>query len=103
MKRFLFIGIDFSKSKFDVSVLECIGQANVAQATFDNTAAGYGSFLKWTALQSKIKRDDWRFCGEHTGFYSRGLSDFPVKKQLFIWLENPLQIKRSSGIILRAG
>jgi transposase len=30
--------------------------------------------------------------------YSRGLSDFHVGKQLFIWLENPLQIKRSSGI-----
>jgi transposase len=30
--------------------------------------------------------------------YSRGLADFLAKKQLFIWLENPLQIKRSSGI-----
>ncbi|MDR1202548.1 MAG: IS110 family transposase [Tannerellaceae bacterium] len=98
MKRFLFIGIDFSKSKFDVSVMECIDRANVAQATFDNTVTGYGAFLKWTALQSKIKRDDWRFCGEHTGLYSRGLSDFLAQKQLFIWLENPLQIKQCSGI-----
>jgi transposase len=98
MKRFLFVGIDFSKSRFDVSVMECIGQSNVAQSTFDNTLEGYGALLKWTALQSKIKRADWRFCGEHTGLYSRGLADFLAKNQLFIWLENPLQIKRCSGI-----
>jgi transposase len=98
MKKFLFIGIDFSKSKFDVSVLEEIEQKNVAQATFDNTETSYRDFLKWTSKQSKIKREDWRFCGEHTGLYSRGLSGFPAKKQLYIRLENPLQIKRSSGI-----
>jgi transposase len=98
MESFLFIGIDFSKSKFDVSVLEEIERKNVVQATFENSETGYRDFLKWTAKQSKIKRDHWRFCGEHTGFYSRGLSDFLAGKQLFIWLENPLQIKRSSGI-----
>lgn len=98
MKSFLFIGIDFSKSKFDVSASERIEQKNVAQATFENSEAGYRDFLKWTAKQSKIKREDWRFCGEHTGLYSRGLSDFLAKKHLFMWLENPLQIRRSSGI-----
>jgi len=98
MKKFLFIGIDFSKSKFDVSVLESIEQKNVSQATFENTETGYKECLQWTGKQSKIKREDWRFCGEHTGIYSRGLSDFLAKKNLFIWLENPLQIKRCSGV-----
>jgi len=98
MKRFLFIGIDFSKSKFDVSALENIDEKNVIQATFDNEATGYNDFLKWVSRQSKIKREDWRFCGEHTGLYSRGLSNFLAKKGLFIWLENPLQIKQCSGI-----
>jgi transposase len=98
MKKFLFTGIGFSKSKFDVSILEDIEQKNVVQATFDNSEAGYRDFLKWTAKQSKIKCEDWRFCGEHAGLYSRGLSDFLAGKQLFIRLENPLQIKRSSGI-----
>jgi transposase len=98
MKRILFIGIDFSKSKFDVSVLEEIDQKTVSQASFENNESGYKELLKWTGKQSKIKRDAWLFCGEHTGLYSRGLSDFLAKKQLFVWLENPLQIKRSSGI-----
>lgn len=98
MKKFLFIGIDFSKSKFDVSVLEDIDQKNYKQAVFENTKQGYKDCLKWLPKQSKIKRENWLFCGEHTGFYSRGLTHFLVKKNLFIWLENPLQIKASSGI-----
>ena len=98
MKKFLFIGIDFSKSKFDVSVLENIEQKSFSQETFDNSETGYKSFLKWVSKQSKIKREDWLFCGEHTGIYSRNLSNFLAQKGLFIWLENPLQIKRCSGV-----
>jgi hypothetical protein len=98
MKKFLFIGIDFSKSKFDVTVLESIVQRGGVQACFANTETGYKAFLRWLAKQSEIKREDWRFCGEHTGLYSRRLSDFLARKGLFIWLENPLQIKTCSGI-----
>ena len=98
MKKILFIGIDFSKSKFDVSVLESIDQKTFPQMMFENTEAGYKEFLYWLSKQSKIKREDWRFCGEHTGLYSRRLSNFLAKKGLFIWLENPLQIKQCSGI-----
>jgi transposase len=98
MKKFLFIGIDFSKSKFDVSILENIKQKSFAQETFENAETGYKSFLKWVSKQSRIKREDWLFCGEHTGLYSRNLSNFLAQKGLFIWLENPLQIKRCSGV-----
>ena len=98
MKKFLFIGIDFSKIKFDVAVLDGIEQKSFSQETFENSETGYNLFLKWVSKQSKIKRDDWLFCGEHTGIYSRNLSNFLAKKGLFIWLENPLQIKRCSGV-----
>lgn len=97
-KKDLFIGIDFSKSKFDVSLLERTDLKDVVQSTFDNTATGYKEFLRWVSKQSTIKRESWLFCGEQTGLYSRGLAEFLAKKQLFIWLENPLQIKNSSGI-----
>ena len=43
-------------------------------------------------------REDRLFCGEHTGLYSLQASEFPIKKGLFMWLENPLQIRRSAGI-----
>lgn len=98
MKKFLFIGIDFSKSKFDVTVLKSIDQQDFTQAIFLNEKRGYNEFLKWVTKQSDIPKQDWLFCGEHTGLYSRELAEFLVKKNLFVWLENPLQIKCSWGI-----
>jgi len=98
MKKFLFIGIDFSKSNFDVTLLEEIGQKSFVQEQFENEPQGYKKCLKWLVKQSKIKPCDWLFCGEHTGLYSRGLSEFLSQKKLFMWLENPLQIKCSWGI-----
>ncbi len=98
MKRFLFIGIDFSKSKFDVSLIERAEQNSYVQASFANEEQGYKELLKWIGKQTRIKHEDWRFCGEHTGLYSRGLSNYLVKKGFFIWLENPLQIKQCSGM-----
>ena len=88
----------FQKNKFDVTILESIKQKSFSQETFENEEKGYKIFLKWLSKQSKIKRDEWLFCGEHTGLYSRGLSNFLFKKNLNIWLENPLQIKCCSGI-----
>jgi transposase len=97
-KNSLFIGIDFSKSKFDVTALESVEQGAIAQATFDNTKEGFEALLKWVPQQSKISSENWLFCGEHTGLYSRSLSIFLAKKKRFVWLENPLEIKQSSGI-----
>jgi transposase len=56
------------------------------------------SLLKWIKTLTKEPCSNWLFCGEHTGLYSICLSEFLIKKGLFIWLENPLQIKQSSGI-----
>lgn len=97
-KNLLFIGIDFSKSKFDVSLLANTEQGCIAQATFENGKEGFDALLKWVSKQSKISSANWLFCGEHTGLYSRSLAVFLTKKKLFVWLENPLQIKRSIGI-----
>ena len=98
MKKYLFVGIDFSKSKFDVTLLERIDQQGFTQETFENDKKGFNTFLKWVSKQSSVKQQDWLFCGEHTELYSRGLTEFLIKKKLFIWLENPLQIKCSWGI-----
>jgi len=98
MKKFLFIGIDFSKSKFDVTVLTSIDQQDFTQAIFLNEKQGFNEFLRWVSKLSNVPKQNWLFCGEHTGLYSRALADFLIKKKLFIWLENPLQIKCSWGI-----
>ena len=98
MKKNLFIGIDFSKKTFDVSVLHHSNLLSAAYQQFDNNKEGCAGLLKWVKSLTKVPVEGWLFCGEHTGLYSLCLSEFLIKKGLFVWLENPLQIKQSSGI-----
>jgi transposase len=70
----------------------------VAYHQFANSKAGCSELLSWVAGQGCGSQEEWLFCGEHTGLYSLLLSEFLIKKGLFMWLENPLQIKLSTGI-----
>lgn len=99
MKK-LVIGIDFSKETFDVSLvsIEQPGLAPTAHAQFGNTREGCVALLKWISGQTTLPRKEWLFCGEDTGLYSILVTEFLVRKGLFVWLENPLQIKQSTGI-----
>jgi transposase len=95
----LFIGIDFSKKTFDVSLIEWNRPEIVpAYKRFENTKAGCVQLFKWVKLHASCPDEEWLFCGEHTGLYSVLASRFLAGKGLFLWLENPLQIKMSSGI-----
>jgi len=98
MEKTLFIGIDFSKKTFDVSVMHQKNLQNVDYQQFENSKKGCSALLKWIKTVTKEPQENWLFCGEHTGLYSLCLSEFLIKKGLFMWLENPLQIKMSSGI-----
>ena len=98
MEKSLFIGIDFSKKSFDVSVIHQSNLQAVDYHQFENNKEGCAALLKWVKSLTKEPSANWLFCGEHTGLYSVCLSEFLIKKGLFVWLENPLQIKMSSGI-----
>jgi len=98
MKKKLFIGIDFSKETIDVSFFEREKEKEFNYSEFENNKDGFTSMLKWIKSLSAVNVQEWIFCGEHTGLYSIELASFLVKKKFFIWLENPLQIKLSSGI-----
>jgi transposase len=98
MKK-VFIGIDFSKKTFDVSLIEGNRPENVlAYEQFENTKEGCIQPVKFVELHASCAAEEWLFCGEHTGIYSILASSYPVKKGLFLWLENPLQVKTSLGI-----
>jgi len=98
MKKTLFIGIDFSKRTFDASVVHQDNLQTGDYQQFENNKEGCTALLKWVKTLSDEPCENWLFCGEHTGLYSVCLSEFLVKKDLFVWLENPLQIKQSCGI-----
>ena len=98
MEKKLFIGIDFSKKTFDVSVVHLSNLQSEVYQQFENSKEGCLALFQWLKTLSQEDFDSWLFCGEHTGLYSVCLSEFLVKQGLFIWLENPLQIKQSIGI-----
>jgi transposase len=98
MDKNLFIGIDFSKKTFDVSVIHQSNLQAVDYQQFENSRTGCTAMLKWIKKLTKEPNGNWLFCGEHTGLYGICLSEFLLKQGLFLWLENPLQIKQSSGI-----
>lgn len=97
MKK-LFIGIDYSKQNFSASAFEMEKKEDVYYGEFENNSQGFSEFFKWLKSLTSVEKDQWLVCGEHTGIYSIELSGYLLKKDIFVWLENPLQIKRSSGI-----
>ncbi|MDR2926871.1 MAG: transposase [Cytophagaceae bacterium] len=98
MRKALFIGINFSKKTFDVSVIHQLNLQAADYRQFENSRDGCTSLLKWIKTLTEEPCEKWLFCGEYTGLYSVCLSEFLTRKELFLWLENLLQIKLSGGI-----
>lgn len=96
----IYVGIDFSKEKFNACLLTPAGVMGANE--FPNTKSGYRDLLKWTRRHSELGRDfdcsAVLFCGEHTGMCSLGLAECLYKNGLKIWLESALKIKYGSGL-----
>ncbi|TRX65857.1 transposase [Carboxylicivirga sp. M1479] len=64
---------------------------------FDNTEEGCKQIVKWVKeICCDCKK--WLICGEYTGLYSMTAAMAFNSKGIDLWLENPQQIKLSSGI-----
>ena len=86
------IGIDIGKNSFDFSFLEN-GEKRL-NGQVENSAKKIAAFL----LSLKIDFKETLFCMEHTGIYNFHLLSVLQNHGANIWLENPLQIKRSMGL-----
>ena len=79
MKK-IFIGIDFSKEKFDATLIKSEGLKECAPSVhevFNNKTSGFRRLVTWVKAQSESAPiDSWLFCGENTGGYSIGLSNY---------------------------
>ena len=101
MKK-IFIGIDFSKEKFDATVIKAEGveeRAERKHEVFNNKVSGFRRLIKW--VKSSVDEPDaglWLFCGENTGGYSKALCNYLYGSGYDMWLENALSIKRSSAL-----
>ena len=100
MKKFL-IGIDISKEKFDVTVIQSLGESfeneQVHYGVYDNKVCGYSAMLKKLTTLG-VRCEDSLFCLETTGAYELHLCDYLYGKGYNVWREAALQIKWSMGV-----
>ena len=100
MKYKFYVGIDVSKLTFDVALLSADNDQQTFHHVFTNDEKGMQAmefFLKETV--AGYNHSDTLFCMESTGMYCNALLIFFKEINAHVWVENALQIKRSSGII----
>jgi transposase len=93
----LIIGIDVSKKTFDMAIQLNVYNASVIKACFANNFTGYDKMINWL-IDQKLSCDKALVCIENTGIYHRLLVQYLLAKDVFTWVETPVQIKWSGGI-----
>jgi len=93
-----FVGIDVSKSKFDLALIKDLDKDHVSQGVFENSQKGIKSMVKFLEKEHKINLDETIFCMEFTGIYCRPLTSYFVKQNCKVWMEMPVNIIRSLGL-----
>lgn len=92
-----FVGIDVSKKTLDISVLNTEHQILVYEK-IDNSSKSIKSFIK-KLKNTKIDLTKTLFCAEFTGIYSNYIQLVLNDLSLDLWVENPIQIKRTQGLV----
>ena len=93
-----FVGIDVSKSKFDLALIKGQDKDHVIQGVFDNTQKGIKTMSKFLEKEHHVQLPETIFCMEFTGVYCRPLTSFFVEQDCHVWIEMPVNIIRSLGL-----
>ena len=93
-----FVGIDVSKSKFDLALIKGQDKDHVIQGVFDNTQKGIKTMSKFLEKEHRVQLSETIFCMEFTGIYGYPLTDFFIKRDCHVWIEMPVNIIRSLGL-----
>lgn len=98
MKNYkMIIGIDVSKLKLDVWLMQHPKDAEQKHFIVNNNEKGIKELVKCIEKQ-KFAISDCLFCFENTGIYSMPLSYYLSKINVDYWVVNALEIKRSKGL-----
>ena len=97
MKPKYFIGVDISKLTLDIAVLHA--KDPILSFKIENSQVEVKQFLTEIKKAYGFKNKEVAFCAEHMGIYANFLLDVLNKKKIPVYLESPLRIKRSLGII----
>ncbi|MBA9079410.1 IS110 family transposase [Rufibacter quisquiliarum] len=91
------LGVDVSKDSLDVCLIDSQTQQASSQK-FNNNKEGFRRLKAWCKLQSCGAGPETLACMEHTGLYTRQLVHYLLARDVRVWLESALQIKRSIGM-----
>jgi len=93
------IGMDISKHSFDVAIFSTDNSENISHSSFTNDSNGFNELLAFiNEAMPGFDITKSLFCMEATGLYCNALLEFFQKQLANVWVENPVQIKRSLGI-----
>ena len=92
-----FFGIDISKNRIDVAVLDKTGQ-KLASTYFANQPEVIQKGFKKLCKQLKTEVGEVLICAENTGIYGNPLVQVTTLLQFSLWLENGRTIKRCTGL-----
>jgi transposase len=95
MKFEWFIGIDVSKRTLDFNLRQL--SKSIVDRQVSNDRKGVNSFLS-ACKKLNVDFDRCLFCIEHTGLYNERLVSILSKKELKVWVEQGLHVKRSLGM-----
>lgn len=92
------LGIDVSKESIDACLIrQADGQ--LFESKFHNNVSGFKHLKTW-CKQMQCECDQHTLCCmEHTGLYTRLLVHYLISRDVQVWLESSLQIKRSQGLV----
>jgi len=93
-----FIGIDVSKDTLDIGLLDANQPDAVIHKQVSNDDTGITVMLDWLQKQDGFLMESSLFCLEHTGMYNYPLLQFFSQRGTSVWVENPVQIKKSLGL-----
>ncbi|OAV69477.1 Transposase [Bacteroidales bacterium Barb6XT] len=95
MKKYI-AGIDIGKEKLDLCFIQ--EEKTLGEEETVNTTAAVGQALKTFLKEVGAETPDILVCAEYTGQYIWSLCCVCKDLGLDLWLENPAQIKHSSGV-----
>jgi transposase len=89
---FVAVGVDVSKAKLDVALLN--PQGKFRSKVFKNDRSGFNALLLWLEAQMPEGHAGVHICMEATGAYHEALALFLHDRDVMVSVVNPLQAKR---------
>ena len=90
------IGIDISKEKLDVCIM--INKEMKDLFVLENKKGAINKCFRQIKKEYGVEAGDFIVCAEHTGMYIYPLVCACTDSDIFLWMENPSEIKLSNGM-----